>query len=172
MATGFSNVVLVGNLTRDPEVRSTGSGANVTAFTVAVNKIYKDRNGQNVEQVSFFDCSAWGRVGEIVAQYAKKGSGVIVSGSLEQRRWEDKATGQKRSAVEIRVNDFKFLPKAANLSGDAVPTDTSYAGYASSAPAGATASSASATAGAPAGMPAEVVPEDIPDAVDLGDIPF
>lgn len=150
MAAGFSKAIIMGNLTRDPEMRTTPNGASVCSFSVAVNRTYRDSAGNNVEQVSFFDCSAWGKIGETIGQYAKKGSGVLVSGRLEQRSWEDKNTGQKRYAVEIRVEDFKFLPRGGQ----------SGSGYNA-------ASAAPASAGA-----SEVVPEDIPDEVDLSEIPF
>ncbi|MBR3365948.1 single-stranded DNA-binding protein [Candidatus Saccharibacteria bacterium] len=149
MARGFSKAIIMGNLTRDPELRTTPNGASVCSFTVAVNRTYRDGSGNNVDQVSFLDCSAWGKLGETVGQYAKKGSGVLVSGRLEQRSWEDKTSGQKRSRVEIVVEDFSFLPRGGQGSSN---------GGVASAP---------ASAGAP-----EVVPEDIPDEVDLGDIPF
>ena len=93
MARGFSKVIIMGNLTRDPELRSTPSGTQVCSFSVAVNRVY---NGN--EQVSFFDCSAWGKIGETIAQYLKKGSGILISGRLEQRSWEDK-DGQKTQNV-------------------------------------------------------------------------
>ena len=108
MARGFSKAIIVGNITRDPELRSTPSGAQVCGFSVAVNRNYKDSSGANQESVSFIDCSAWGKAAEIIAQYAKKGSGILVSGRLEQRSWEDKE-GQKRSRVEIVVEDFNFV---------------------------------------------------------------
>lgn len=152
MARGFSKAIIMGNLTRDPEMRITPNGASVCSFAVAVNRTYRDGTGNNVEQVSFLDCSAWGKLGETIAQYAKKGSGVLISGRLEQRSWEDKATGQKRSRVEIVVEDFNFLPRGTQGQG------ASAGSYGASAPASAGAS--------------EVVPEDIPDEVDLGDIPF
>ena len=157
MAAGFSKVIIMGNLTRDPEVRTTPNGANVTSFGVAVNRTYKDGSGNNVEQVSFFNCSAWGRIGETIGRYAKKGSGVLVSGRLEQRSWEDKNTGQKRSTVEIIVEDFKFLPRGGEQGGGSYNGGASYGGGSSN--------------GASSGS-AEVVPEDVPDEVDLGDIPF
>lgn len=109
---GFSKAIITGNLTRDPELRTTPNGASVCSFSVAVNRIYKDANGEQREDVSFIDCSAWGKLGEMIAQYAKKGSGVLVSGRLDQRSWEDKTTGQKRSRVEIVVEDFNFAGAA------------------------------------------------------------
>ncbi len=111
---GFSKAIITGNLTRDPELRTTPNGASVCSFSVAVNRIYKDANGEQREDVSFIDCSAWGKLGEMIAQYAKKGSGVLVSGRLDQRSWEDKTTGQKRSRVEIVVEDFNFAGAAPN----------------------------------------------------------
>jgi single-strand DNA-binding protein len=109
MARGFSKAIITGNIVRDPEMRTTPSGATVCGFTVAVNRLYKDSSGNNQESVSFIDCSAWGKAGEIIAQHAKKGSGILVSGRLDQRSWEDKDTKQKRSRVEVVVEDFNFL---------------------------------------------------------------
>ena len=114
---GFSKAIITGNLTRDPELRTTPNGASVCSFSVAVNRVYRDSNGAQKEDVSFIDCSAWGKLGEMIGQYAKKGSGVLVSGRLSQRTWEDKNTGQKRSRVEIVVEDFNFT-SAASDSGE------------------------------------------------------
>ena len=105
---GFSKAIITGNLTRDPELRTTPNGASVCSFSVAVNRVFRDSSGQQQEQVSFIDCSAWGKLGEMIGQYAKKGAGVLVSGRLDQRTWEDKNSGQKRSRVEIVVEDFNF----------------------------------------------------------------
>lgn len=106
---GFSKAIITGNLTRDPEQRTTPSGAKLCSFSVAVNRAYRDANGNNQETVSYFDCVAWSRTADTICQYAKKGSAILVSGRLEQRSWEDKQTGQKRSRVEIVVEDFNFL---------------------------------------------------------------
>jgi single-strand DNA-binding protein len=147
MARGFSKAIITGNLTRDPEVRTTPSGAQVAGFTVAVNRTYKDGSGHQQEAVSFIDCSAWGRAGEIIAQYGRKGSGILVSGRLDQRSWEDKESGQKRSRVEIIVEDFNFL--GGNGRGEDNNSNSS------SAPA------------------KDVAPEDIDDTpIDLSEIPF
>ena len=150
MARGFSKAIIVGNMTRDPELRSTPSGAQVCSFSVAVNRNYKDSSGANQESVSFIDCSAWGRSGEIIAQYAKKGSGILVSGRIEQRSWEDKE-GQKRSRTEIVVEDFNFVGGGAGGDGG------NYSGKSSS-----NASDAQ-----------DVAPDDISDEpIDLSEIPF
>lgn len=109
MAKGFNKVILMGNLTRDPEVRTTPSGQSVANFSLAVNRTWKGNDGQQQEAVSYIDCVAWGKAGEIIAQYLAKGRPVLVSGRLDQRSWEDKETGGKRSKVEVVVEDFNFV---------------------------------------------------------------
>lgn len=151
MARGFSKAIIVGNVTRDPELRSTPSGAQVCSFSVAVNRNYRDNSGNNQESVSFIDCSAWGRPAEIIAQYAKKGSGILVSGRIEQRSWEDK-DGQRRSRVEIVVEDFNFVGGNAGEGG-------SFSGNSSR--------------GNSSAAPADEAVDDIPDGdIDLSEIPF
>lgn len=148
---GFSKAIITGNLTRDPELRSTPNGASVCSFSVAVNRVYRDSNGEQKEDVSFIDCSAWGKLGEMIGQYAKKGSSVLVSGRLDQRSWEDKTSGQKRSRVEVVAEDFNFL---SNNNGER----------------GGNGGSSFAASDA---APEEDVPADISDEeVDLSDIPF
>ena len=112
MARGFSKAIITGNITRDPELRTTPSGSQVCSFSVAVNRNYKDSSGESKEDVSFIDCSAWGKAAEIISQYAKKGTGILVSGRLDQRSWEK--DGQKHSRVEIVVEDFNFLGGSSN----------------------------------------------------------
>lgn len=157
MARGFSKAILCGNLTRDPELRATPSGAQVCSFGIAVNRTYRDASGANKESVSFFDCSAWGKTGETIAQYAKKGTGMLVSGRLEQRSWDDKSTGAKRSRVEIVVEDFNFI--GGNSDGGAGGG-----------------SRAKANDGDGVDAEPEIVPDDIPaddeGEVKLDDIPF
>ncbi len=118
MAKGFNKVVLMGNLTRDPELRSTPSGQSVAAFSLAVNRTWKNANGEQQEAVDYIDCNAWGKAGEIITQYMQKGRSLLVSGRLTQRSWEQ--DGQKRSKVEVVVEDFNFIgsggdrPQSAN----------------------------------------------------------
>lgn len=109
MAKGFNKVILMGNLTRDPETRTTTGGQNVTNFSLAVNRTWKGSDGQQNEDVSYLNCVAWGKPGEIIAQYTQKGSALLVSGRLDQRSWDDKESGQKRSTVEVVVEDFNFV---------------------------------------------------------------
>src|SRR6266566_7985667 len=109
MAKGFNKVILMGNLTRKPETRTTPNGQSVTSFGLAVNRTWRSQDGSQQEAVSFIDCVAWGKAGEIIAQYLDKGSAVLVSGRLDQRSWDDKESGQKRSKVEVVVEDFNFV---------------------------------------------------------------
>ena len=157
---GFSKAIITGNLTRDPELRTTPSGASVCSFSVAVNRTYRGTDGQNKEEVSFIDCSAWGKLGEMIAQYAKKGTGVLVSGRLSQRSFEGK-DGVKRSRTEIVAEDFNFV-------GSRTDGSSSYGGgdY------GATAAGATATSAPSAGVSGDI-PDDIPEGdIDLSDVPF
>ncbi|MDO5481361.1 MAG: single-stranded DNA-binding protein [Candidatus Saccharibacteria bacterium] len=164
MVKGFSKAIILGNLTRDPEMRTTPSGTNVCSFSVAVNRSFRGANGQTTEQVSFIDCSAWGKTAEVICQYLHKGSGILVSGRLDQHSWEDKATGQKRSHVEITVEDFNFVGNTPGQGG----------GYNNGG--GYEPSSQPSQDNVPATKPApmgEVVPDDIPDGqIDLSDMPF
>ena len=161
---GFSKAIVAGNVTRDPEMRTTPSGAQVCSFTIAVNRVYRDSGGNQQDQTSFIDCVAWGKSAEIIAQYVKKGSGLLVSGRLDQRSWEDKTTGQKRSRVEINVEDFSFIGGSANGGG------ASFGGGNSGANAPRRAAPA---AGGAADFGGEVVPDDVPeDQINLDDIPF
>ena len=150
MAKGFNKVILMGNLTRDIELRTTPSGQSVANFSLAVSRSWKDQNGQTQDQTSFINCVAWGKPGEIIAQYVKKGDPLLVSGRLDQRSWDDKESGQKRSTVEVNVEDFNFIGgRGGGDSGSA------------SAP-----SSASSKSN-------DVVIEDIDDKpIDLSEIPF
>lgn len=107
MAKGFNKVILMGNLTRDPEVRTTPNGQSVANFSLAVNRTWKGSDGNQQESVSYIDCVAWGRTGEVIAQYMQKGRPLLVSGRLDQRSWEQ--DGNKRSKVEVIVEDFNFV---------------------------------------------------------------
>jgi single-strand DNA-binding protein len=107
MARGFAHVTLVGNLTRDPEVRQLPSGTSVCQLGVAVGSRYKDSSGEWADRTSFFDVVVWGAQGENVARYLAKGSQVTVSGRLEQRTWEAQ-DGTKKSKIEIIANEVVF----------------------------------------------------------------
>ncbi len=106
----FNKVMLMGNLTRDPEVRSTPSGQTVTAFGIASNRTYTvgGPGGEKREEVTFIDVDFWGRRGEVVAQYLKKGDPIFVEGRLTYRQWEDKE-GNKRNKVSVTAENFEFI---------------------------------------------------------------
>lgn len=105
----FNKVILLGNLTADPEQRTTPSGQSVTSFSLAVNRTWNDANGQRQEETSFINCTAWGQRGETIAKYVSKGRQLLVSGRLQQRSWDDKETGKKRSTIDVIVEEFSFV---------------------------------------------------------------
>lgn len=104
----YNKVVLLGNLTRDPETRAAGAG-QVTSFSIAVNDTWVDKNGSKQERTNFIDCECWGPRGETIAKYFTKGRQILVEGSLKQDTWEDKDTGKNRSKLVVSVNGFSFV---------------------------------------------------------------
>lgn len=154
MAKGFNKVILMGNLTRDPELRTTPSGQSVCGFSLAVNRTWRNADGEQQEAVDYIDCNAWGKPGEIIAQYMQKGRALLVSGRLQFRSWEQ--DGSKRSKVEVVVEDFNFVGDGGGQAGG----DSSASSNTSNSKSGAKKSD-------------DVVLEDIDDEpVDLSDIPF
>lgn len=155
MARSFNQVTLMGNLTRDPELRSTPNGQSVCSFSLALNRSYKDNaSGEWKEATDFVDVTAWAALGERVAQYCQKGKQVLVSGRLQSRSWEQ--DGAKRNKVEVVANDVTFLGGGAGGSG---PSDDSTSDSASSKPSKPTDD--------------DVVIADVPDGeIDLSEIPF
>lgn len=107
MARSFNQVVLMGNLTRDPELRQIPSGQSVCSFSLALNRSYKGGDGEWQEATDYVDVVAWAALGERVAQYVTKGRPVLVSGRLQSRSWEQ--DGQKRSKLEVVAQDVTFL---------------------------------------------------------------
>jgi single-strand DNA-binding protein len=107
MARSFNQVVLMGNLTRDPELRTTPNGTSVCSFSLALNRSYKDASGEWTEATDFVDIVAWAALGERVAQYLTKGRPALVSGRLQSRSWEQ--DGQKRNKLEVVAQDVTFL---------------------------------------------------------------
>jgi single-strand DNA-binding protein len=139
----FNKVILMGNLTSDPETRTTPNGQNVTSFSLAINRTWNNANGERQEETSFINCTAWGRTGETIAKYVQKGRQLLVSGRLQQRTWQDKDTGKNRSAIDVVVEEFSFVSDG-NRGGNSAPTTSN-----------------------------EPVIEDISDEpIDLSDIPF
>lgn len=155
MARSFNQVILMGNLTRDPELRQTPNGQSVTSFSLALNRSYKGADGNWQEATDYIDVVAWGPLGERVAQYLTKGRPCLVNGRLQSRAWEQ--DGQKRSKVEVVAQDVTFLggPGEGGNGG-------SFNG-----------GSAPAASGAPAKKKDDIVIEDIGDEpINLDDIPF
>jgi single-strand DNA-binding protein len=107
MARSLNQVTLMGNLTRDPELRQTPSGQNVTSFSLALNRSYRDASGEWQEATDYIDIVCWGPLAERVAQYLSKGRRSLVQGRLQSRSWEQ--DGQKRNKVEVLANDVTFL---------------------------------------------------------------
>jgi single-strand DNA-binding protein len=117
MARSFNQVILMGNLTRDPELRQTPNGQSVCSFSLALNRSYKGADGNWTEATDYIDVVAWGPLGERVAQYLTKGRPCLVNGRLQSRSWE--ADGQKRSKVEVNAQDVTFLGGAGGGEGGA-----------------------------------------------------
>lgn len=150
MAKSINQVILMGRLTRDPEVRTTSTGKTIASFSLAV-----DRGGQE-DAADFFDVTAWEKLGELVNQYLSKGRRCLVQGRLRQDSWDDKETGKKRTKVEVVATDVTFLD---GPSGDGGGNGGS--GYQSNG-------------GGQASVKSDdVVIEDIDDKpIDLSEIPF
>lgn len=118
MARSINQVIMLGNLTRDPEMRTTPGGTSVTSFSLALNRSYKDQSGQWQEDTDYIDCVAWAALGERVNQYLSKGRRCLVQGRLSQRSWDDKESGQKRSKVEVVAFDVTFLDGGGGGDGE------------------------------------------------------
>lgn len=154
MAKSINQVILMGNLTRDPELRTTPGGNSVCSFGLAVNRSYTGQDGTQQDAVDYFDIVAWGKLGELVNQYLQKGRRCLIQGRLSYRAWEQ--DGQKRSKVEIVANDVTFLDGPGQTTSDS---------GASSAP--------SSSQTRPSKKDQDIVIEDIDDKpIDLSEIPF
>lgn len=117
MSKSINQVILMGNLTRDPELRTTPGGQNVCSFGMAINRTWQGNDGQTQEAVDYFDIVAWGKLGELINQYLSKGRRCLVQGRLSYRSWEQ--DGQKRSKVEVVANDVTFLDSPSTTSATA-----------------------------------------------------
>lgn len=166
----LNKVFVLGNLTRDPELRQTASGQAVCSFGVATNRRYTDKNGQKQDQAEFHSVVAWGRQAEIISQYLRKGSSILVEGRLQTRSWQD-PQGGKHSRTEIVADQIQLGPKPQGGGG----------GMASGNPGsrqqatgdrwdGGNAQSASPPP-APEPMPIIELPEE-GEEIDVKDIPF
>ncbi|MBW0000080.1 MAG: single-stranded DNA-binding protein [Verrucomicrobia bacterium] len=120
MAAYFNRVLLMGNLTRDPEVRYTPKGTAVTDISIAINRVIGGgEEGERREEVTFVDVTLWGRQAEVAQQYLTKGRGVFIEGRLQLDTWDDKQTGQKRSKLKVVGENMQMLPgRGANVPGE------------------------------------------------------
>jgi len=118
VAASLNKVFLMGNLTRDPELRYLPSGQPVTSFSIAMNRVYNSNTGEKKEEVSYVRVVVWARLAEICNEYLKKGSPVFVEGRLQSRSWEGQ-DGTKRSAIEVVAQNVQFLPRGQGRTGEA-----------------------------------------------------
>lgn len=114
----MNNCVFIGNFVRDPEVHPVGADHRVVKFAIAVNGGRKNKNGE--DEVAFIECEAWDKAADIIGEYMKKGSKIAVQATARTDSWTDKATGQKRSTLKFRVNNFTFLGGKNERGGKAV----------------------------------------------------
>lgn len=163
MARSFNQVILMGNLTRDPELRQTPNGQNVCSFSLALNRSYKGSDGNWQEATDYIDVVAWGPLGERVAQYLAKGRPALVNGRIQSRSWEQ--DGQKRSKVEVVAQDVTFLGGGGGEGGGGNRSASGGDEFDQS--------STSQTKPSKSAKKDDVVIEDIGDEpINLDDIPF
>ena len=119
----YNRVLLLGNLTRDPEIRYTPKGTAVAELGLAVNRVYSGENGEKREETTFVDVTLWGRTAEIAGEYLKKGRPVFIEGRLQMDTWDDKATGQKRSKLKVVAEGMQLIgaPRGEGAEGGGAP---------------------------------------------------
>lgn len=120
----LNKAIIIGNLTRDPELKAIASGNKVCTFSVATNRTYKDANGTRQEKTDYHNVVVWGKTAENVATYMKKGSQILVEGRMETRSWDDAATGTKKYRTEIIADTVQFGSKNSGSSSPSSATST------------------------------------------------
>jgi len=120
----LNKALVIGNLTRDPEIRSLPSGIKVCSFSLATNRVWKDKNGARQESTDYHNVVVFGRQAETVAQYMKKGNSMLVEGRMQTRSWDDKNTGEKKYRTEIVADRTQFGPRAGGAPSGASATAT------------------------------------------------
>ncbi len=105
----LNQVMLGGNITRDIEIRTLPSGQSIAQVGIAINRKWKDKNDNPMEEVTFVDCEAWGKTAELMHKYLAKGRPVFIEGRLKLDQWEDKESGQKRSKMKVVIESFQFI---------------------------------------------------------------
>lgn len=149
----FNKVYLIGNLTRDPELRVTPKGTSICQFGIAVNRQFKDESGAMRDDTTFVDIEAWGKQGETISKYCTKGRPLFIEGRLKLDQWEDKASGQKRSKLKVVLEGFQFLGGGQREGGGGGEYDQSPAPERHSPP---------PRSSAPRPAPVENLDEDVP----------
>ena len=142
MAKGVNKVILLGNVGKDPEIRSTQGGMTIASFSFATADRQKDQSGQYVDKTEWHNLVAFQRTAEVVRDYVKKGSQLMIEGKIQTRSWDDKESGQKKFRTEILVNDLTLLgggqgkengngnaPATAGRSSGSSNSNGSYSGY-------------------------------------------
>lgn len=148
----YNKVILIGNLTRDPELRYTSKGTAIAKIGLAVNRSWRTETGETKEEVTFVDVDSFGRQAETLGQYMKKGRPIMIEGRLRLETWDDKQTGQKRSKLGVVMESFQFLDFGGRGSEEGAPA-------APSAPRSKPAPSTPPAAGGPEDPPSE---DDVP----------
>src|SRR3981189_1945234 len=120
----LNRVLLIGNLTRDPEVRYTPQGTAVADIGIAVNRVYSGEDGEKKEEVTFFDVTLWARQAEVAQEYLKKGREVCIEGRLQLDTWDDKQTGQKRSRLRVVAENLQLLGSRQDSEGSSAPSSS------------------------------------------------
>ncbi|MBY0376705.1 single-stranded DNA-binding protein [Patescibacteria group bacterium] len=115
----LNKAILIGNLTRDPELKSLPSGIKVCSFSIATNRVWKDKNGAKQEAADYHNVVVFGKQAETVAQYMKKGSSILVEGRMQTRSWDDKNSGEKKYRTEVIADRTQFGPKGSESGGGA-----------------------------------------------------
>jgi single-strand DNA-binding protein len=121
----LNKAIIVGNLTRDPELRALPSGMQVVSLSVATNRVWKDKNGAKQESSDFHNIVVFGRQAETSAQYLKKGQQVMVEGRIQTRSWDDKNSGEKKYRTEIVADRVQFGNKSSGGGASSAPNETS-----------------------------------------------
>src|SRR3990167_3320377 len=124
----LNKAIIIGNLTRDPELRTMPNGGSVATFGMATNRVWKDQSGQKKEDTQFHNIVVFGKQADTVAQYLKKGSSVLVEGRMQTRSWDDKTSGEKKYRTEIVADRVQFGPRPSGSPsqsfGEAKPGET------------------------------------------------
>lgn len=159
MSANFNKVILAGNLTRDPELRYTPQGTAIAKISLAINRRWKDQNGQEKEDVTFVEADAFGKQAETIGQYLKKGRPILMEGRLKLDQWTDKTTNKPRSKLGVVLESFQFL--GSKPEGGTGTEETGSPG-----------------AGPPARPKPRIAPEDLPPPdpavppIEEDDVPF